>query len=152
MLEKYKHLIATLSGVIGSFIANALGGWDSSMQTLLIFIIIDYLTGLYIAGKMKKSPKTETGGLSSKVGYNGAVKKCMIFVFIFIAARLDMLLHLNYIKNFTIIVFMVNELVSICENAGVMGVPIPKPIEMAIDLLRKKYEIRDDKNDNQRNF
>lgn len=74
--------------------------------------------------KDEKSPKTETGGLSSKVGYNGAVKKCMIFVFIFIAVRLDMLLHLNYIKNFTIIVFIVNELVSICENAGVMGVPI----------------------------
>ena len=86
-------------------------------------------------------------GLSSKVGYNGAVKKCMIFVFIFIAVRLDMLLHLNYIKNFTIIVFIVNELVSICENAGVMGVPIPKPIEMAIDLLRKKYEVVNDKKD-----
>ena len=147
MLEKYKHLIATCSGVIGSCVANALGGWDSSMQTLLTFIVIDYLTGLYIAGKMKKSPKTETGGLSSKVGYNGAVKKCMIFVFIFIAVRLDMLLHLNYIKNFTIIVFIVNELVSICENAGVIGVPIPKPIEMAIDLLRKKYEVGDDKKD-----
>ena len=69
----------------------------------------------------------------------------MIFIFIFISVRLDMLLHLNYIKNFTIIVFIVNELVSICENAGVMGFPIPKPIEMAIDLLRKKYEIGDDK-------
>ena len=79
--------------------------------------------------------------------YIAAVKKCMIFVFIFIAVRLDMLLHLNYIKNFTIIVFIVNELVSICENAGVMGVPIPKPIEMAIDLLRKKYEVGDDKKD-----
>lgn len=147
MLEKYKHLIATCSGVIGSYVANALGGWDSSMKTLLTFIVIDCLTGLYIAGKMKKSPKTETGGLSSKVGYDGAAKKCMIFVFILIAVRLDMLLHLNYIKNFTIIVFIVNELVSICENAGVMGVPIPKPIEMAIDLLRKKYEVGDDKKD-----
>ena len=87
MLEKYKHLIATCSGIIGSYVANALGGWDSSMKTLLTFIVIDYLTGLYIAGKMKKSPKTETGGLSSKVGYNGAVKKCMIFVFIFINVK-----------------------------------------------------------------
>ena len=77
MLEKYKHLIAACSGVIGSYVANALGGWDSSMKTLLTFIVIDYLTGLYIAGKMKKSPKTKTGALSSRVGYNGATKQLL---------------------------------------------------------------------------
>lgn len=135
-----KNLFCTLSGIIGSAVALAFGGWDTALQTLVWFMIIDYVTGVIVAGIFKKSNKSKTGGLQSVAGFKGIAKKCMVLVFVFIGYHLDVLLGCDYIRNAVIIGFTANELISIVENAGLMGLPIPKVIANAIDILKSKEE------------
>lgn len=133
-----KGAILSVFGLCGAFVLKLFGGWDSIMLTLIIFIAIDYLTGLLVAGVFKASPKTTNGALESKAGLKGLCKKGMILFFVLIAAQLDMIVGVNFIRDGTIVAFCANELLSIVENAGLMGVPIPAPITNAIEVLKKK--------------
>lgn len=133
-----KQMICTSAGAVGGFIASAFGGFDAAMITLLIFMTADYITGLLVAGVFHASPKSETGALESKAGFKGLVRKGMMLLFVLIACRLDMILGVNYIRDAVCIAFIVNELISIVENGGLMGVPIPEPIMDAIEVLKKK--------------
>lgn len=135
-----KQTICTTIGLIGSAIATALGGWDSSLTTLVIFMGVDYLAGMAVAGVFRKSRKTETGALESGVGWKGLCKKGMVLLFVLIAYRLDLVIGTSYIRDAVIIAFMANELISIVENAGLMGVPLPEVLIKAIDVLQKKSE------------
>lgn len=135
-----KNWICTICGIIGSAIASVFGGWTSGLTTLLIFMIIDYGTGLLVAGLFHNSPKTASGTLESNVGFKGLVRKCMILLFVLIGHRLDLALGLAYIKDAVVIAFMVNEALSIIENAGLMGIPIPSPITNAIEVLKGRQE------------
>lgn len=130
--------LCSMLGVIGSAIAYILGGWDTSIITLLIFMGIDYVTGLVVAGVFHKSNKTKTGALESRVGWKGLIKKCVTILFVVVAVRLDLLIGCNYIRDAVCIAFITNELISIIENAGLMGVPIPEVITKAIDVLKSK--------------
>ena len=145
-MEKIKITIMSLVGLFGSIIANALGGWSTAMATLVIFMAIDYITGFMLAMVFKKSPKTQTGTLSSGIGFKGLCKKGMIFLFIFVAVRLDVTLGIDFVKNATILAFITNELVSIVENAGLMGFPVPKVILNMTDVLKRKVDEEDGKN------
>ena len=133
-----KQMICTSAGAVGGFIASAFGGFDAAMITLLIFMTADYITGLLVAGVFHASPKSETGALESKAGFKGLVRKGMTLLFVLIDCRLDMILGVNYIRDAVCIAFIVNELISIVENGGLMGVPIPEPIMDAIEVLKKK--------------
>lgn len=135
-----KNTICTTIGAIGAAVAGYFGGWDNSLRALVIFMVADYITGLVVAGVFKKSTKTKTGRLSSKIGYKGLCKKCMILLFVLIGNQLDMVVGSNYIRDAVCIGFMANELLSIAENAKLMGVPLPKIIDNAIELLKNKEE------------
>lgn len=135
-----KEGICTGIGVIGSIIVSAFGGWDTSLVTLLIFMGIDYFSGLVVAGVFHKSNKTESGALESKAGWKGLCRKCMTLLFVLIAYRLDLAIGVDYIRNAVIIGFMANELISIVENAGLMGLPLPDAINKAIDVLTEQKE------------
>ena len=132
------QIICGSFGVIGSFLAYLLGGWDSVITTLFIFMVIDYISGLLLAGVFHASPKTESGTLASRTGWKGLTKKGMTLLFVVIAVRLDMILATNYIRDGVCIAFMVNEGISIIENAGIMGVPIPSKLKQAIEMLQDK--------------
>lgn len=131
-------MICIVFGAIGSAIATAFGGWDAGLVTLVIFMTLDYISGLVVAGVFKKSTKTETGALESKAGWKGLCKKCMTLIFVLVAYRLDIVIGTNYIRDAVIIAFIANELISLVENAGLMGVPMPDVITKAIDILQKK--------------
>lgn len=135
-----KEGICTGIGVIGSIIASLFGGWDTGLVTLVIFMGIDYVSGLVVAGIFHNSNKTESGALESKAGWKGLCRKCMTLLFVLIAYRLDLALDVNYIRDAVIIGFMANELISIVENAGLMGLPLPDAINKAIDVLTQKKE------------
>lgn len=135
-----KEGICTGIGVIGSIITSAFGGWDTGLVTLLIFMGIDYFSGLVVAGVFHKSNKTESGALESKAGWKGLCRKCMTLLFVLIAYRLDLAIGVDYIRNAVIIGFMANELISIVENAGLMGLPLPDAINKAIDVLTEQKE------------
>lgn len=130
--------------MVGSTIAYLLGGFDEAIITLLIFMGIDYITGLLVAGVFHKSKKSESGALESKAGWKGLIKKCVVFLFIIIANRLDMQIGVSYIKDAVCISFIVNELISIIENVGLMGLPIPKVLTKAIEILREKEDTKDE--------
>ena len=135
-----KQSILTIIGATGAFIANLFGGWDAGLTTLVIFMVIDYLTGLIVAGIFHKSKKTENGALSSKAGLQGIAKKVMMLLMVLVAVRLDILTGTDYIRDAVIIALCGNELISIIENAGLMGVPIPRKLKEAIEVLSRKGE------------
>ncbi|WP_415068202.1 holin family protein [Lacrimispora sp.] len=138
---KVKSILCTAVGVGGSFIASLFGGWDTGLGTLVLFMCIDFLSGLAVAGIFKRSTKTETGALESKAGFKGLCRKCMTLLFVLVAHRLDLSIGTSYIRDAVIIGFMANELISIVENAGLMGVPLPDILVRAIDILKKKAEV-----------
>lgn len=133
-----KSVFLTSCGVIGSVLAGALGGFDQAIITLLIFMGIDFVTGLVVGGVFHKSNKTATGSLESRAGWKGLIRKGCTLLIVVIANRLDMQMGTSYIRDAVCISFMVNELLSIIENAGLMGVPIPKIITRAIEILKEK--------------
>lgn len=145
---KVFNIICAILGAIGGAIATAFGGWTHSLTTLLIVMAADYVTGLIVAGVFKKSPKTETGGLESKAGWKGLFRKGGTLLVVLIACRLDIELGTTYIRDAVIIAFIINEVVSLVENVGLMGVPIPKPILEGIDILKKKSIINKENSNN----
>lgn len=138
-----KELICTALGVLGSFIASLFGGWDAGMITLIIFMVVDYITGLIVAGVFKNSTKTESGALESRAGWKGLCRKGVTLLIVLVSYRLDILIGTSYIRDAVIIGFCANEAISIIENAGLMGIPLPAVISKAIDLLTKKSESED---------
>ena len=139
-----KEFLCGFIGVITSLLVSALGGWDSAIITLTIFIVADFITGLMVASFFKKSPKSKNGALSSAIGFKGICKKVMIYLFVVVGYRIDLMLGTDYIRNAVIIGFIVNELISLTENAGLMGVPLPSIILKSIDLLKNKGGNKDE--------
>ena len=144
-----KETICTIAGVIGGTLAMLFGGWDASLMTLLIFMGIDYVSGLVVAGVFHKSKKSENGALESKAGWKGLAKKAMTLLFVLISHQLDAVIGVAYIRDAVIIGFIANELISIVENAGLMGVPLPGVVKKAIDILTAKTEAHDGGTENQ---
>ena len=136
-------ILSGIIGLIGGAFTTLFGGWTAGMTTLVLFMAIDYLSGLIVAGVFKKSTKSESGALESKAGWKGLARKCMTLLFVLIAYRLDLLLNTNYIRDAVVIGFCVNELISIVENAGLMGLPLPAVITKALEVLKSKAEFEE---------
>lgn len=141
-----KQMICTWLGIIGSWIASLFGGWDSGLATFIIFMAVDYASGFIVAAIFHRSNKSDTGALESHAGWKGLCRKGMALLFVLIAYRLDLVIGTNYIRDTVIIAFIANELISIVENAGLMGLPLPKVITKAIDVLQKKAEKESEQN------
>ena len=135
-----KNGLCTIGGTVGGFIASLFGGWDTALATLLIFMAVDYATGLIVAGVFHKSQKTENGALESRAGWKGLCRKGTSLLVVLVAYRLDLVIGSNFVKDATIIAFIANETISIIENAGLMGAPIPAVIVKAIDVLKQKAD------------
>ena len=125
-------------GAVGAAVARLLGGWDMALQTRVGFMALDYITGLVVAAVFRRSPKTDGGALSSKAGLQGLFRKGGMLAMVYIACRIDLLLGADYIRDTVVIAFIANETVSLIENFGLMGVPIPGPLTKAIELLMDK--------------
>lgn len=135
-----KDRICTAIGVVGSVIASLFGGWDAALVTLVIFMAIDYVTGLLVAGVFHNSGKTENGALESRAGWRGLCRKCITLLMVLVATRLDLVTGTNFIRDAVVIAFIANETISIVENAGLMGINIPPAITSAIEVLKKKSD------------
>ncbi len=138
--ENIKTSLIAVIGVTGSIISRLLGGWDTALQTLLIFMITDYIMGIAVAGVFRKSKKTESGALQSLVGWKGICKKGVTLLVIMLGAQLDILMDINFVRYGLIIAFISNELISIMENAALMGVNMPPVLTKALDILQGKEE------------
>lgn len=135
-----KDIICTSIGLVGGFIASLFGGWDAALATLVIAMGVDYISGLIVAGVFHKSEKTDTGALESRAGWKGLCRKGMTLLTVLVGCRLDLVIGSHYIRDTVIIGFIANEVISIVENAGLMGMPMPAVILKAIDVLTKRSE------------
>ena len=139
-----KEFFCTATGIIGGIIATAMGGIDGLAKALLWLAIFDYLSGWLVATVFHKSPKTETGGYASNIGLKGLVRKAMMFGVVCMAETMDGVLGVAYLRDATIIGFMANEVASVVENLGLMGLKLPKPVIAALDVLANKAGVAGD--------
>lgn len=131
-----KNGVLAALAAAGSWIANALGGWDASMQVLVALMVADYLTGVLVAAVWHKSNKSSSGTLNSVAGFKGILKKCMILMLVWIGVLLDNATGASYIRMAVILFFIGNEGISLLENLGLMGVPFPAFLRRALEALR----------------
>ena len=127
-------------GALGAAFASLFGGWDAALQTLIIFMAIDYITGLIVAGVFHASPKTKSGTLESRAGWKGLCRKGETLLIVLVACRLDAVMGSTFVRDAVVIGFICNETISIIENAGLMGLPIPAVITKAVDILKQRSE------------
>ena len=127
---KNQFILMTTSGITGGLISFMFGGW-SEMLTLFIFVLVlDYLAGIgasIISGQ----------GLSSRVGMFGIIKKFGVVAIIVLGNLLDQVGNTDFIMMSFLWFFIANELVSITENYGRMGLPLPDHIQKMIKVLKE---------------
>lgn len=143
-----KTLTSSFIGIVGGGILMALGGWDDCLKLLVILMFVDYASGFAVA-VTGNSPKTENGGISSKAGIMGLFRKIMELAFVMIGHQIDAATGIGYIRNAIIIGFAVNEMISVMENAGLMGLPLPSAVTKALDVLKSKVSTDDDDDNNE---
>jgi toxin secretion/phage lysis holin len=125
-----KSMLFVGSG-LGAIILNLFGEWNSLLTILLIAVILDYFTGMIASGI--------EGKLSSKSGLKGIGRKVLIFALVTVAHLIDTILtNQHFIRNATIIFYLCNEMISIIENVGRAGVPVPEFLRKAVEVLKKK--------------
>ena len=128
--------LATIAG-IGSVFTQWLGGWDIFLKTLIVFMVVDYITGIAVAFIFHKSDKTTNGGASSRECYKGIVKKMCILALVGVSVSVDNLAGSNYIRSATIFFFLGNEGLSVLENIGLMGMKYPSFIKKALEVIKE---------------
>ena len=136
-----KNIILAVISAVGGFVVELVGGLDAVLKALLIFMAVDYLTGLAVAFVFHKSNKTKNGGASSKEGFKGIVKKLCMLMLVGLAHELDVIMGADYIRAITIMFFLANEGLSVLENVGLMGVKYNAFLVKALEALRDKANI-----------
>ena len=129
-----------LAGAAGA-IAGLLGEWNVLLTVLAIMMVLDYLTGLVVAWR-GKSPKTETGGVSSRAGFDGLIRKAFIMVVVLVATLLDTAIgnQARVFQTAATTYYIANEGISILENTALMGVVYPAFVMRALEALREKSD------------
>ena len=135
-----KTQICTVIGAVGGVVTAAIGGWDASMQLLVLAMVIDYITGILVAGVWHKSAKSANGALESRAGFKGLIRKGCILAMVLIAHYMDMAIGTQYIRDALVIGFAANEIISILENLSLMGIQYPEIIKRALDIMQDKSQ------------
>lgn len=139
--------IMTFIGVLGSMLSYLFGEFTEALVALCIMMVIDVILGFTNALIFKKSKKTENGRASSAQGIKGITKKIIILFIVVVANQLDIIMGVNFIKDGVIIAYATMEGLSIVENIAFMGVPVPKVVKDALEILNKKEKDETSKED-----
>lgn len=134
-----KETLCTILGVLGSAVCWIFGGWDTAIVALLVCISVDYVSGSLVALVFHKSNKTESGSYNSAYGLKGLCKKGLMLLFVLVAVQTDRILGSDYVRDAVCIGFCANEILSIIENLGLAGIPMPEAVIKALEQLQKKY-------------
>lgn len=127
------NTIKIVLGVGGGLASFLFGGWSALIQTLVFFIVLDYVFAVIVAAV--------NGQLNSKIGFKGIVKKVAILVLVAVAHQVDLILgDDSLIRDSVIFFYIANELLSILETVGKTSLPIPDVLKKAIEILNNKGE------------
>lgn len=132
-----KHYLCTALGCVGSWLCWAFGGWDTGLAALLVCMGIDYVSGSIVALVFHNSRKSESGTYNSIYGLKGLCKKGLILLFVLAAVQMDRIMGVDYVRDAVCIGFCTNEVLSITENLGLAGVPLPDTVKKALEQLQK---------------
>lgn len=136
-MEK-QNIFNTVIAGIATFFTWLFGSWDIALQILIVFIVLDYVTGL-LRGAVKKE-------LSSNVGFRGLAKKMVILIVLIVAVSLDRLMNTGtwVFRTLVCYFYIANEGISILENSATLGLPVPTKLrEMLLQLKEgNKKEIK----------
>ncbi len=136
-MEIKNSILAGLAAV-GAFLSGALGGWDAPLALLVALMAADYLTGLLVAAVWQRSDKSATGALDSKASFQGLVKKGMVLLLVWLGVLLDEAVGTAYVRMAVVLFFVGNEGLSLLENLGLMGLPLPAFLRRALEALREQ--------------
>ena len=136
----WDKITKALAAAVGAA-AGLLGEWNVLLTVLAVFMVLDYLTGLIVAWR-GRSPKTETGGVSSRAGFDGLIRKFFIMVVVLVATLLDAAIGnaARVFQTAATMYYIANEGISILENTARMGVAYPAVVVKALETLREKGE------------
>lgn len=145
----WDKIVKWLAGAVGA-VAGLLGEWNVLLTILAIMMALDYFTGLIVAWR-GRSPKTEGGGVSSRVGFDGLIRKFFIMVVVLVATLLDTAIGnaAHVFQTAAVMYYIANEGISILENTALMGVQYPKFILNALEAMREKNDDLDADKKNQ---
>lgn len=130
-------VVNACAGVFGAFVTFAFGHWTEALTFLTTVIAIDIISGI-------SASLREGRGLSSSIGSFGLAKKGLILLVILLAHRIDALLGTDMAMGGAIYFYIVNELLSVIENFGRMGIPLPDVIKRGVAILREKGNTNND--------
>ena len=141
MEEKIKWVVCLVSGMI----VNLLGGWDIWLISLVTVIAIDILTGI-VKAILMCSNKSKSGGLSSVSMFRGSLKKIFILLMVALGTVLDSIISPDnvFIRIMVVSYYIANESLSILENVGACGLPLPKALYRILDSLKNTGDQSDD--------
>ena len=130
---EFRDIFRYIVAIGGSLVTYLFGGWSALIQILVAFVVIDYVTGVLAAGVRRE--------ISSSVGGRGIARKVLIFVLVACGHLVDMALGTaDVIRDAVIYFYIANELLSIIENAGEIGLPVPDILKNAIERLKGKEQ------------
>lgn len=139
MKEFWAIIQGTFTG-LGGWIGYYLGGCDGLIYALTMFVVVDYITGIMCAVADKK--------LSSNVGFKGIFKKVLIFLLVGVANIVDVYIlgRTGVLRTAVIFFYLSNEGVSLLENAGHLGLPVPEKLKEVLEQLhdREEQEVSDE--------
>lgn len=144
MITQLMLILAAVGATLSGVIAILWGGWSQPMTVLVILMGLDYVSGLSVALVFRRSPKTESGGASSIIGLKGLLRKLFLIVIVAAAYQIDKIIGTAYLRDAVALAFIANEALSLLENAGLMGIPIPKVLLRSIDVLKGKSDSEDE--------
>ena len=139
---------AGVIGAIGGIVTTILGTWTLAITIMVICMGADIITGITVAKFFVNSPKTESGGYSSREVRKGLMRKGGMCLVVLIAHYVDLLIGTQYVRDAVVVFTVFNEIMSILENVALMGVPIPKILLKGLDVLHEQTGEGENNNDN----
>lgn len=137
-MKEFWNMIQAVFTMVGGWLGYFLGGCDGLLFALVVFVAMDYITGVMCAAADRK--------LSSEVGFKGICRKVLIFMMVGIANVLDVLIigSGSVLRTAVIFFYLSNEGLSLLENAGHLGLPIPEKLKAVLEQLHRQSEEMDE--------
>lgn len=132
-----REYVCSFFALMGAILSWGFGGWDSALAALTVCMAVDYVSGSVVALVFHNSRKSETGSYNSAYGLKGLCKKGLMLLFVLVAVQMDKVLGADYVRDAVCVGFCTNEVLSITENLGLAGVPMPQAVVKALEQLQK---------------